>query len=248
MGGVRYEAVAGSADRRCPALRRSRRSGEDSPMNVTPLVHTPRMSFNAPHPSLADLPKDVVEPWWCPVCNGPAHRTRRPGRPKLYCSNACRQRAYRWRRDRPARTIARPCHPAASAVVPFGRWHALRCGRDFVADLSDRRNRRPTVCGAFARPARLLKNATHDQFVTVSPDACRTCVKLIMPPLDPLAPADEPDPARDPRGRVDDRIAWIERLDPTHPIRRHPERYGLLTQHWMRTRRATSRRTSDSRR
>ena len=203
------------------------------------------MSDRAPAFSLADLPDDVVEPWWCPVCNGAAHRTRRPGRPKLYCSNACRQRAYRWRRDNHARTVARPCHPASNAFVPFGRYHALRTGRDFVADLSDRRHRQPTVCGVLARPGRLRKHATHSQFVPVSPDACRTCAALILPPLDPLAPADEVPAAHDPSSYVDDRIAFIERLDPTHPIRRFPERYGRLTAHWMRTMRVTSPRTTD---
>ena len=68
---------------------------------------------------------------------------------------------------------------------------------------------------------------------------------LVAPPLDPLAPASVPSPPRHRDELVDDRIAWIERLDPTHPIRRHPERYGLLTDYWMRTSRVTSRRTID---
>jgi hypothetical protein len=33
-------------------------------------------------------------------------------------------------------------------------------------------------------------------------------------------------------------------LDPTHPIRRHPERYGQLTAYWMQTRRVISPPTS----
>jgi hypothetical protein len=200
------------------------------------------MSDHPSSPSLADLPADVVEPWWCPVCNGPAHRTHRPGRPKLYCSNACRQRAYRWRRDHNARTIARPCHPAEGALVPFGRWHALRTGRDFVAGLKDRRRRQPTVCGALARPARLLPNRTHHQFVTATSHACQSCIKLISPPLDPLAPPTiEPGSCRDRRtGVIEDVDAWMQLLDPTHPIRRHPERFGQMLASWLRARAVTS--------
>ena len=129
----------------------------------------------------------------------------------------------------------------------MGRWHALRSDRDFVGHESDRRNRFPTVCGAFARPARLMKQRTHHQFVPVSPDACRSCVALIEPPVDPLAPPVIPRPPRHRDELVDDRMAYIERLDPTHPIRRHPERYGLLTEYWMRMTRITSRPTNDSR-
>jgi hypothetical protein len=215
--------------------------------SVTPFVQDRHMSERQPPPSVADLPDNVVEPWWCPVCNGPAHRTRRPGRPKLYCSNACRQRAYRWRRDHQARTIARPGHPAAGALVPFGRWHALRTGRDFVADLSDRRHRQPTVCGAFARPARLLPHRTDHQFVTASRDACRTCTELIAPPLDPLAPPTiefTPSPGRRTE-RIIELDEWMQRLDPTHPIRRHPERYGQMTKPWWRPPSVTSHRTND---
>jgi hypothetical protein len=219
--------------------------GEARLADVTPLIHTQCMGANESNRSVNDLPDDVVELWFCPVCDAPAHRTRRPGRPKLYCSNACRQRAYRWRRDHHARLVARPCHPAAGAFVPFGRWHALRSDRDFVGRESDLRNRFPTICGAFARPARLMKQRTHHQFVPVGTDACRSCAALVAPPLDPLAPAVVPPPPRHRDELVDDRIAYIERLDPTHPIRRHPERYGLLTEHWMRTRHLISRRTND---
>jgi hypothetical protein len=131
--------------------------------------------------------------------------------------------------------------------VPFGRWHALRTGRDFVAGLSDRRHRQPTVCGAFARPSRLLPHRTGHQFVTASPDACRTCTELISPPLDPLAPPTI-ERAASPGRRTEhmnDLDEWFQRLDPTHPIRRHPERYGLLTKQWLRTTSLTSRRTND---
>ena len=128
---------------------------------VTPLVHTVRMSANEQHGSVADLPQDVVEPWFCPVCDGPAHRTRRPGRPKLYCSNACRQRAYRWRRDHHARADrsavspgcgrARTDGPLARAPAPtVTSW----------ATLSDRRNRYPDRLRRL-RPSCSPDEATH---------------------------------------------------------------------------------------
>jgi hypothetical protein len=175
----------------------------------------------------------VVELWWCPVCGGAAHRTNRPGRPKLYCSNACRQRAYRWRRDHHARLIAPPGEPAAAAVVIRGRYHALRSGRDFVAHHRDRSGREPTVCGVLARPMRHHRaRRSHTDFVPVSADACRRCADLIRPPAHPLTTVVVHGPVER-HLRNSDPIAWVERLDPSHPIRRNPDRYGLLTRAWL---------------
>jgi hypothetical protein len=176
----------------------------------------------------------VVELWWCPVCGGAAHRTDRPGRPKLYCSNACRQRAYRWRRDHHARLIAPRGHPAPGARVSPGRYHALRSARDFVAHHHDQRHRQPTVCGVLARPLRHQRAIrTHTDFVPVSDDACQRCTELIRPPTDPLTTITIERPPQ-PGRRTIDPVAWVEQLDPTHPIRRNPQRYGLLTQAWLR--------------
>src|SRR5688572_25139960 len=44
-------------------------------------------------------PEDVIADWNCPVCGTHTPRTYRPGRPPVYCTNACRQKAYRYRRD-----------------------------------------------------------------------------------------------------------------------------------------------------
>ncbi|MGW7596177.1 hypothetical protein ACWGK9_44965, partial [Streptomyces rubiginosohelvolus] len=38
----------------------------------------------------------------CPQCGNPVSRPASTGRPRTYCSDACRQRAYRARRARPA--------------------------------------------------------------------------------------------------------------------------------------------------
>src|SRR5262249_35490599 len=158
-------AVRASIEHRTVALR-----------TVTPRRQDLGMSDHQAPPSLADLPEDVVEPWWCPVCDAPAHRTLRPGRPKLYCSNACRQRAYRWGGDTRGGRGARACRPGACGLVPLGRGRAWGSRGDFGGTLGARRNRQPTLCGAFARPATLLPNRTHHQFVPVSGYACKTCV------------------------------------------------------------------------
>lgn len=176
----------------------------------------------------------IVELWWCPVCGGAAHRTHRPGRPKLYCSNACRQRAYRWRRDHHARLVAPPGHPAAGAQSSTGRYHALRSSRDFVAHVRDRRHREATICGVLAHPTRAQQAIrTHTDFVPVTDSACQRCAELIRPPVDPRASVEVHRPIQSGSWRDIDPIAWVERLDPTHPIRRHPERYGVLTRDWI---------------
>ena len=41
----------------------------------------------------------MTEPAGCPLCGGPMVRASR-GRPRVVCSEACRSRLYRWRRDR----------------------------------------------------------------------------------------------------------------------------------------------------
>jgi hypothetical protein len=132
-----------------------------------------------------DAGHTVVAEWWCPVCHAPAHRTRQAGRPRVYCTNACRQRAYRWRRDNHARLAATPEHPAERASNGI-RSHALRSRRDFVSNNSDERRREVTVCGAFGRPARLGR-FTHNNFVADNTGfGCRSCIRLIAIPNDTI--------------------------------------------------------------
>jgi hypothetical protein len=124
---------------------------------------------------------NVIGEWWCPVCDAPAHRTRQSGRPRVYCTNACRQRAYRWRRDHHARLAATPDEPAERANVGI-RGHALRSRRDFVSSCSDPRHREVSVCGAFARPVR-LNRVPHTNFVADNRAySCRSCIRLIAIP------------------------------------------------------------------
>src|SRR5687768_11507099 len=76
------------------------------PMLVTPLGDD-RLMTTPPYQRRCDKPPArmfvdghlIVAEWYCPVCDAPAHRTHQAGRPRVYCTNACRQRAYRWRRD-----------------------------------------------------------------------------------------------------------------------------------------------------
>ncbi len=129
-------------------------------------------------------PGAVIEEWWCPVCGGAAHRTYRPGRPNIYCSNACRQRAYRHRKANGLRTTSTPGAPCESAFTfgaSPGRRHALRHRSDFMANLSDGRHRRVTVCGALARPTRYA-NMRHFDFMLDGASSCRSCVTLVLAP------------------------------------------------------------------
>lgn len=157
---------------------------------ATGACHAPDMTTSTPARHTKPLPRigSIVEEWWCPVCDRAAHRVYRPGRPRIYCSNACRQRAYRYRRSNKMRSIARPQAPLESATYPFGRRHALRAKGDFMWNLSDQRRRRVTVCGVLAKPSRHFK-LRHFDFIPDAPGSCRACVQLVTPPgEDPPTP------------------------------------------------------------
>ncbi|CAN5440051.1 hypothetical protein BH23ACT3_BH23ACT3_09900 [soil metagenome] len=121
-------------------------------------------------------PERLVGEWWCPVCGRAAHRMARPGRPRVYCSNACRQKAYRARRDqrqhRPVDPRVRPTRARSR-----DRSHALRPATDFVAGRTDAAGRELTMCGVFARRAR-RPPWTHTDFVTGLEWSCQTCTDL----------------------------------------------------------------------
>ncbi len=132
----------------------------------------PRRSHCTPR---AYDPGQIVALWWCPVCGRATHRYARPGRPRVYCSNACRQRAYRCRRDQhhdhgPATA---PLHRATSRE----RSHAVREPDALVGGRRDTTGRAVTLCGAFARPARPRPHG-HVRFVSDVPWSCRSCAHL----------------------------------------------------------------------
>lgn len=124
------------------------------------------------------LAGDVVGEHPCPTCATPVPDVYRPGRGRIYCTNACRQRAYRWRRSHGVRRFVERDGPAERLVND--RRHALRDPRDPASRLRDRRNREMTVCGTFGRPVRDMR-VTHDRFIPEHPWSCSTCVRLIHP-------------------------------------------------------------------
>ena len=107
-----------------------------------------------------------------------------PGRPKLYCTQSCRQRAYERRRglgvlppmDRLFMVNGGPFPNTVNArrgyecgIIGYGavgREHALR-----PAGVSQGNGRRITMCG-------LLAWSTPRPFASISARACRTCTKV----------------------------------------------------------------------
>ena len=155
----------------------------------------------------------VVDRWDCPCCDRVIAVVHRAGRPRLYCSQACRQRAYRWRRRHAAATTSTPEWPAEQAAVrgSGGRTHALRAARDPLSRRRDRRGREVTACGALAHPHASVRARGHQPpfLGGASTTACRTCAALTSPrPLGLVPPGAMP-PIRPPR-RGDD--AWVRAL------------------------------------
>ncbi|MEL6893063.1 MAG: hypothetical protein AAFP84_15835, partial [Actinomycetota bacterium] len=94
------------------------------------------------------VPWSAVDVWRCPVCERRVLRRSGPGRQRVYCTNACRQFAYRWRRRRldRRRTVMQ-----AIRASTRNTHHAVRSVDDPVGDRVDGRGRHVAVCGAFAR-------------------------------------------------------------------------------------------------
>jgi hypothetical protein len=110
------------------------------------------------------------------MCGDAVPHIYRPGRGRIYCTNACRQRAYRWRRAHGVKLCVERNGPTERSVNH--RRHALRDRRDPVSRINDRRGREVTVCGVFATPVRDTK-VTYDEFVPEHEWACDSCSSLI---------------------------------------------------------------------
>lgn len=194
--------------------------------DLAPLNAFGRVAPGTPHGS-------VVDRWPCPGCERIVDIVHRPGRPRIYCSQACRQRVYRWRRRHGAHTEASPAWPVECASARSNRLtsHALRSERDPLSRRRDRRGRELTVCGLLARPGRRHRQeGLKPPFLPVG-DVCRVCTALIAPrPLGLVPPGSMPPPYQ-PSDRLGEEI--VERfraIDEAWPL--DPAIRGLLTTVW----------------
>lgn len=126
----------------------------------------------------------VTAIWTCPVCSTAVPRLRRPGRHRVYCTNACRQRAYRLRcKSRQHHPISAHIRPLPARAATRDRVHAIREYADVSSGRRDSIGRGITACGAFARmsidtPSRFghLRFAPVDGLPNSS--TCRSCMQL----------------------------------------------------------------------
>jgi hypothetical protein len=116
----------------------------------------------------------------CLWCRAAIRIVRRPGRPRLYCRQSCRQRAYERRsgsgvlppveRRSPFLTPSaerprtkQPAYEQGHVPGHDARLHALR-----LTGQSDHRGRRSTLCGVLAAP-------TNHDFSPAYHSSCATC-------------------------------------------------------------------------
>lgn len=159
--------------------------------DLAPLDGFGRVMRGTPHGT-------VVDRWLCPGCERIVEIIHRPGRPRIYCSQACRQRVYRWRRRNGVHTAATPAWPAEKASAHSNRLtcHALRSERDPLSRRRDRRGRELTVCGLLARVGKRLRTDGYKPPFLPGGDVCRVCTALIAPrPLGLVPPGAMPPPA-----------------------------------------------------
>jgi hypothetical protein len=115
----------------------------------------------------------------CSWCAAEFAIARRPGRPRLYCNHACRQRAYEHRHGLEHQRTVRPLpaqvegdfwtgsgYERGGSIAPFGKTHALR------TSVRPEGRRRETLCGVLA-PA-----LTGHHFTPMHPRACMTCTAV----------------------------------------------------------------------
>jgi hypothetical protein len=126
---------------------------------------------------------DVVGFWNCPVCERSVPRRRRPGRHAVYCSNSCKQKAYRHRcleRNRHMMRIARDPRPQRAQTRDG--VHAIRETVDLSTGRRDSVGRGITMCGAFARMSIDTPHRFgHTRFlVTDAPSSGRTCTRCVQ--------------------------------------------------------------------
>jgi hypothetical protein len=114
--------------------------------------------------------------WSCPVCGTYTPKTARPGRPNVYCTNACRQKAYRFRRKHGIRLLhgdGQPTERAAGDRVA----HLLRPRRDPVSWRRASNREAVSLCGAFVRPGK-DRPFLPTEFLFDSAKSCLSCCQL----------------------------------------------------------------------
>jgi hypothetical protein len=78
--------------------------------------------IDSPHPRT-----QITAIWTCPVCSASVPRLRRAGRHRVYCTNACRQRAYRLRcKSRQQHPMSAHRDPRPARATTRDRVHAIR--------------------------------------------------------------------------------------------------------------------------
>ena len=115
----------------------------------------------------------------CCWCAAEFAVVRRPGRPRLYCNHACRQRAYEHRHGFVHERIVRPLpgqvkgdvwsgtgYEQGGSIAPFGRAHAMR------TSVRPEGRKRETLCGLLVRPV------TGQYFSALHPRACGSCTSI----------------------------------------------------------------------
>ncbi len=119
----------------------------------------------------------------CAWCSAEFEAAYRPGRPRIYCRDSCRQRAYERRRGLgvlppPDRLIMSAFGPLAHLPNRFpgyergqvwalaGRAHAMR-----PSGIAETGERRLTLCGLLARPV-------NRAFYQSAAESCLTCTRV----------------------------------------------------------------------
>jgi hypothetical protein len=163
----------------------------------------------------------VVDRWPCPGCERIVEIVHRPGRPRIYCSQACRQRVYRWRRRNGAHTEATPAWPAETSSAYSNRLtcHALRSERDPLSRRRDRRGRELTVCGLLARTGKRLRKDGYKPPFLPGGGVCRVCTALTAPrPLGLVPPGAMPPPYERATGSGEEIIEQFRAIDEDWPL------------------------------
>ena len=149
----------------------------DIDFELTPAARL-RMT-DSPHPH-----SRVTAIWTCPVCSTSVPRLRRAGRHRVYCTNACRQRAYRLRcKSRQQHPMASHRDPRPVRATTRDRVHAIREYADVSSGRRDSIGRGVTACGAFGRMSiDTPERFSHLRFASIEGLAksrsCRRCTQL----------------------------------------------------------------------